>query len=77
MTQKKGGKVVFDLTLLNKTAYNDMLLAQEYMVCFKIIEESMTKTNNYGDKRQVWMKISKQLSHPQGPLRHIQHHSEA
>ena len=35
--------VTTELKFVNKTAYNDLILTQEYMVCFHIIEEAKTK----------------------------------
>ena len=51
-------KVVSELKLLNKTAYNELVLAQEDMFYFMIVEEVKTKANNSGDARQAWMKFS-------------------
>ena len=34
-------KKVSELKLLSKTAYNELILAQEYTVCFKIVEETI------------------------------------
>ena len=34
---------VSELKLLNKTAYNKLILIQKYTVCFKIIEEAKKK----------------------------------
>ena len=42
-------KGVSELKLTIKTAYNDLILAQEYMVCFQIGEEAKTKANKYGN----------------------------
>ena len=58
MTQIKIKKEVFELKLLNKTAYNEMILAQEDTVFFQIPEEAKTKANSYIDARQAWMKLS-------------------
>ena len=35
-------------TLLNNTAYNELILAQESTVCFQISEEAKKKYNKYG-----------------------------
>ena len=59
MTQTKKIKGVSEFKLLNKTAYNELILAQEDTVCFHIIEEAKTKANKYGDARQAWMKLSR------------------
>ena len=40
------------MNFLNKTAYNDMILAQGDMVCFKIFEEANAKANKYGNSRR-------------------------
>ena len=44
---------------LNKTVYNDLMLAQEDTVYFHIIEEVNTKSNKYGNARQSWIKLSR------------------
>ena len=46
------------MKLLNKTAYNELMLTQEDTVCFQIGEEVKTRDNNYRDLRQSWIKIS-------------------
>ena len=46
------------MNFINETAYNYLILAQEDMVYFNIIEEAMTKANKYGDARKGWMKLS-------------------
>ena len=43
--------MVSDLKLLNKTAYNELILAQEDMVYFHIIEEVNMRANKYGGAR--------------------------
>ena len=45
------------LDILNKIAFNGLIISQEDTVCFKIIEEAKTKYNKYGNARQGWMKI--------------------
>ena len=45
------------LDILNKIAFNGLILSQEDTVCFNIIEEAKTKYNKYGNARQGWMKI--------------------
>ena len=47
------------LKLIKFTAYNELILAQKYTVCFQIIEEAKTKANNYGDARLAWTKLSR------------------
>ena len=49
------------LKLLNNTEYNDLIFAQEEMICFQIFEELKTKYNNYIDERQAWMKLSRKF----------------
>ena len=49
------------MNLLNKTAYNEVILTQEDTVCFQIIEEAKTKADNYGDARQWQMKFSRKF----------------
>ena len=49
-------KEIYEMKLLNNTYYTDMILAQEDTVYFQVIEEVNTKTNEYGDAIQVWMK---------------------
>ena len=46
------------LKLLNFTAYNELILAQEYTLCFHIVEEANTKANIYEDTRLAWTKLS-------------------
>ena len=46
------------MKLLNKTAYNEMILAEEDTVYFHIFEEARTKSNKYRDAKQSWMKLS-------------------
>ena len=43
------------------TAYNELILAQEEMVCFQIFEEVNKKSNKYGDARIAWTKISRKF----------------
>ena len=50
-------KVISELNLINKTAYNELILAQEYTVCFQIVEEAKTKDHKYGDAGQVSMAL--------------------
>ena len=52
-------KGFYELKLLNKTANNDLILAQEDTVCFHIVEEAKINDNNYGDAGQPWMKLSR------------------
>ena len=47
-------KDIAALQLLNFTAYNDLILAQEDTVCFHIVEEAKTKANKYRDTRLAW-----------------------
>ena len=59
MTQmKQKGKGFSGLDLFNNTYYNELIIAQEDMVYFHIIEEVNTKDNIYGNERQAWMKLS-------------------
>ena len=44
-------KVISELNLINKTAYNELILAQEDMVYFHIIEEVNMRANKYGGAR--------------------------
>ena len=60
-TDKIEEKEVSELELLNFTAHNELILAQEDTVCFQIIEETNIKSNKYGDARQAWMKISRKF----------------
>ena len=39
MQTKRYNGVTATLEVLNKTAYNGLILAQEYTICFQIIEE--------------------------------------
>ena len=50
-------QVVNTLKLLIKTAYTEMILTQEDMVCFQIVKEAKTKVNKYVNARQLWMKL--------------------
>ena len=47
---------MYALKLLNFTAYNVIILTQEDMVWFHIIEEAKTKYNKYWDARLAWKK---------------------
>ena len=49
------------MNFLNKTEYNELILAQEDTVFFKIIEEEKTKSIKYGDAVQEWMKLTRKL----------------
>ena len=49
------------MKLLNKTSYSKLTLAQEYTICFKIIEEPKIKENKYGNSIQVWIKPSRKF----------------
>ena len=55
-TKYKG--VIATLNVLNTTAYNELIIAQEDTVCFQIAEEAKTKANRYRYTRQVWVKLS-------------------
>ena len=57
---------VSELKLLNKTAYNKLILIQKYTVCFKIIEEAKKKiiSTEATDKRE--RNFQKIFSQPQG-----------
>ena len=39
------------------TVWNDLILAQEEMVWFHIVEESKVESNTYGYVIQTWMKL--------------------
>ena len=54
----KDEEVTTELKLLNKKAYNELILSQEYMICFQITEEDKKKSNKYGNARKMWMKYS-------------------
>ena len=54
-------EVVTELKLTNKAAYNNLILAQEDMVYFQIVEEAKKKANKYGNARQVWIKLSRNI----------------
>ena len=58
------------LKLLNNTEYNDLIFAQEEMICFQIFEEEK-KTNKYGDTRKAWMKLSRIFDPTIGALKTI------
>ena len=47
--------------LLNNTAYNQLIIAQEYTVCFQIAKEAKKKYNKYGNKRQAWMTVLRKI----------------
>ena len=52
-------KEIDALKLLNFTAYNELIIAQEDTVCFQIIEEARTRYDNYRDARLVWTQPSR------------------
>ena len=54
------------LKLINKTAYNEVIIVPEDTVYFQIAKEAKTKDNKYRNKIQVWIKIPKKMSQPQG-----------
>ena len=54
-------KLVSYMKLLNITAYNDLILTKEDMVCFHIVDKARTKANKYGDARQAYIKFSRKL----------------
>ena len=54
------------MNFINETAYNYLILAQEDMVYFNIIEEAMTKANKYGDARNAWTKLSRKVEPTRG-----------
>ena len=61
-TEKKEDKVVtYTSKLLNKIAYNDIVLAQEEMVCFQITEEAKNKSNKYEDTREELVKLLREF----------------
>ena len=58
--ERKNKGVESTLKLLNKKAYNEIILEQEDTVSFQIAEEAKVKANKYGDSaRQMWVKISR------------------
>ena len=58
-----------EFKLLNKTAYNELILPQEDTVCFQIFEEAKTKANKYGDARKAWMRLSIQFGSNTGAFK--------
>ena len=54
------------LKLHNFTSYNELIISQEDMVFFQIIEEEKTKDHKYRDSRLAWKKFQDNLSQPQG-----------
>ena len=50
-----------ELKLLNKTAYNNLILTQEDTFYFRIDEELETKANKYRNTRQAWINISRKF----------------
>ena len=44
---------ITEYKFLNKTAYNDRVLAKEVTVCFQIFEEAKKKSNTYGNAVQA------------------------
>ena len=58
-----------EFKLLNKTAYNELILPQEDTVCFQIFEEAKTKANKYGDAIQAWMRLSIQFGSNTGAFK--------
>ena len=58
MYKKKYKLVTATLKLINKTSYNKIILAQEDMVCFQILDEEKTKSNKYGNTRQACVNLS-------------------
>ena len=58
---KTKDKGVYGWIFSKKTAHNYLILAQEYIVCFQIIEEAMMKANKYWNAIQVWMKLSRKF----------------
>ena len=64
---------VSDLKFLNKTAYNELILAQKDTVCFKIIEEARAKDNKYGYTIQAWIKRSIKFDPTTGASKTIIH----
>ena len=65
--ERKNKGVESTLKLLNKKAYNEIILEQEDTVSFHIAEEAKVKANKYGDSaRQVWVKSQEFFIQPQG-----------
>ena len=54
-TKDKG--VTATLNFLIKTAYNEIILAQEDTVCFQIIEEERKQSSNYKGSSQTLVKL--------------------
>ena len=54
-------KEISELKLLNFTAYNELMLAQEDTAFFQITEEAKTESNNYGASRLAWKKLSRKF----------------
>ena len=50
--------MIAPLKIINKTAYNELILSQEDTVCFCIFDEEEIRDNKYGDKRIVWVKLT-------------------
>ena len=58
--QRRWGKyagVNSTLKIIIKTAYNELILYQEYTVCLEVASEAKPKANKYGDTRRAWLKL--------------------
>ena len=51
LSEEKKLQGFYELKLINKKTYYEIILAQEDTVCFNIVKEAKTKVNNYGDTR--------------------------
>ena len=51
-------KEISELKLINITAYNELIIAQEYTIWFQIIEEENLEDNKYGDTTLAWTTLS-------------------
>ena len=52
---------ITEYKFLNKTAYNELILAQEDTVYFHIVEAVKNFYNKYGNTRQAWMKLTRKF----------------
>ena len=57
--------------MLNKIAYNELILAQEDTVCFHIVEEVKTKSTNNGNERKTYKKLSRKFEPTTGEFKTI------
>ena len=59
--QAKDKGVTSELQMLNKTAYNELIMHQEDRVCFQIFQEATAETHKYGDARKAWVELSRKF----------------